>query len=243
MHLVGGGVETVTCQELAPFVADLGRVAQSGSERPRLLLVMADDEGTAAMFRLTYVDTLDALVDGGFDYLDVRLDARSTLDPAALQDVDAIVVAGGPTPGYQRGLAPAAAAVREAVAQGLPYLGFSAGAMVAAGRALLGGWRDGGRPVCDEDWSEELDELTVDAGLGLVDVTVDVHASQGGLLGRAVSVAHRSDCSRVVAIDEGTCLSVPLGWRLDDGWQVSGRGFGWLMEQQAGAVTVRRLPD
>jgi hypothetical protein len=46
----------------------------------------------------------------------------------------------------------------------------------------------------------------------------------------------------VVAIDEGTCLTVPLGWRFDEDWHLSGSGFAWLVEKKSGAVTVRRLP-
>jgi len=173
---------------------------------------------------------LDSVVEGGFDYVDAWLDTDSRLEPAALEGVDGIVVAGGPTPVYRDGLAAAARAVKAAVSDGVPYLGFSAGAMVSASRALIGGWRDGGRAVCHEDWSEGLDELTTEAGLTLVDFTVDVHATQGGLLTRALSVACRGGIDRVVAIDEGTCLSVPLESRMEHGWQVSGTGFVWVID-------------
>jgi len=123
------------------------------------------------------------------------------------------------------------------------YLGFSSGAMVSAARALIGGWRDNGRAVCGEAWSEGLDELTTEAGLALVDFTIDVHATQGGFLSRAVSVGCRSRVERVVAIDERTCLSVPLNSRMDDGWQVSGTGFVWDIEAGSShSPVVRRLP-
>ena len=230
-------------QVLGPFVEEVGRHACAHEGAPRLLLVLANHTGSARTYRPTYVDSLSSCADYGFDYLDAWLATGHDIVPAALARAEGIVVAGGPTPVYRRGLAPAAAAVREAVGRGVPYLGFSAGAMVAAERALLGGWRDDGRAVCDEDWSEGLDELTLGAGLGLVGVTVDVHATQGGLLGRALSVARRGDSDRVVAIDEGTCLSVPLGWRAGDHGQLAGTGFVWLVEQaSACATTVRRLP-
>lgn len=242
VHLVGGGIEGLPSGALGPFVDDVARHADADRGRPRLLLVMANDAGMAPAFRPTYVHHLDTLADDGFDYVDVGLDHAAPLPPRAVQGVDGIVVAGGATPVYRRGLAPAAAAVREAVARGVPYLGFSAGAMVAAARALVGGWRDGGRAVCDQDWSEGLADLTVEAGLGLVDVTVDVHASQGGLLGRAVAVAQQPGSPRVVAVDEGTCLTVPLGWRFGDDWQLFGSGFAWLVEQKERETVVRRLP-
>ena len=47
------------------------------------------------------------------------------------------------------------------VAAGVPYLGFSAGAAIAAEAALVGGWRIGDVPVSPEEASEELDEITV----------------------------------------------------------------------------------
>ncbi len=231
-------------QVLAPFVEDVGGGGRHGGTRSRLLLVMADDAGRAAEFRPAYVEALDSAVEDGFDYVDVWLDGRSRLEPAALEGVDGIVVAGGPTPVYRDGLAPAAAAVRAAVSGGVPYLGFSAGAMVSASRALIGGWRDGGMAVCPEDWSDGLDDVTTEAGLMLVDFTVDVHATQGGLVTRAMSVACHDGIDRVVAIDEGTCLSVPVGSRMDTAWQVSGSGFVWVIDAaEPDGLRVRRLAE
>jgi cyanophycinase len=231
-------------QVLAPFIEDVCRGGRHGGTRPRLLLVMANDTGRAAEFRPAYVEALDSTVEDGFDYVDVWLDANSTLQPAVLERVDGIVVAGGPTPVYRDGLAAAARAVKETVANDVPYLGFSAGAMVSASRALIGGWRDGGRPVCHEDWSEGLDQLTTDAGLALVDFTVDVHATQGGLMTRALSVACHAGIDRVVAIDEGTCLSVPIESRMDQGWQISGAGFVWVIDPaHPDAPRVQRIAE
>ena len=69
----------------------------------------------------------------------------------------------------------------------MPYLGFSAGAAIAAERALVGGWRIGGVAVSPEEASEGLDELTVAPGIGLVDVAIDVHVAQWGTLSRLVA--------------------------------------------------------
>jgi cyanophycinase len=242
VHLVGGGVDGVLPDPvLAPFVEDVVAHVPHHRARPRLLLVLANDTGRAGEFRSAYVEALDSLVEGGFEYADVWIDPTSGLEPSALRDVDGFVVAGGPTPTYQQGLLPAAGDVAAAVARGVPYLGFSAGAMVAAARALIGGWRDGGRAVCHEDWSEGLVELTIDPGLALVDFTVDVHATQGGLLSRALAASRRPEVERVVAIDEGTCLSVPVGSHPGE-WQVAGNGFVWIIgAAEDGSSVVRRL--
>lgn len=231
VHLVGGGVDTVGADSvLVPFVEEVCTHGQDRSARPRLALVMANDAGTAADFRPAYVESFDGLVDGGFDYVDLWLDTASSLTPAELDDVDGIVVAGGPTPVYLAGLAPLAHWLPKAIADDVPYLGFSAGAIVAARTALVGGWRDSGREVCNKDWSEGLDELRTEAGLALVDFTVDVHATQAGLLSRAISLARRDGIDRVVAIDESTCLSVPVAVQGTDSWQVTGTGFVWVID-------------
>jgi cyanophycinase len=71
-----------------------------------------------------------------------------TLEVALLGEADALLVCGGLTPAYGEALAPAAAAVRDWLAAGdRPYAGFSAGAAVAADRAVVGGWLDGGIPL------------------------------------------------------------------------------------------------
>ena len=102
-------------------------------------------------------------------------------------DLDGLLVGGGLTPAYHRVLLPHAVAIRVAVADGLPYAGFSAGAMIAPQRALLGGWRLGSTAVTHEDNAEDLDQVTVVDGLGLVSSTVEVHTSQWGTLSRLVA--------------------------------------------------------
>ena len=132
------------------------------------------------------------------------------LDAFSIADVDGaagVYVAGGLTPAYAAALVPTGlgARVREA---GIPYAGYSAGAAIAAGRALVGGWLLDGRPVCDEDAGEDLDELTVVDGLGLVDPAVDVHATQWGTLTRLVHAVAAGLVATGVAVDEHTCVEV-----------------------------------
>jgi cyanophycinase len=242
VHLVGGGADCPNAADLVrAFAAEAVSHAQQATA-PRLALVMVDTDGRADAFRPAYTAPLDSHIAGGFEYVDIRLDGGAWQDGSAFRGVDGIVVAGGPTALYHAGLSHLSAVFKEVLADRVPYLGFSAGAMIAADTALLGGWRDEGRAVCDEDWSEGFDELTLAPGLGLVDVTVDVHATQAGLLPRALAAALRPECQRVAAIDEGTVLSPPAHAGTASSGQTTGDGFVWWLETTADAtLDARRL--
>ena len=67
---------------------------------------------------------------------------------AVLSDIDGLVVGGGLAPAYLAAVQPLIDEIRLLVADGLPYLGYSSGAMIAADRAIVGGWRMDGVPVC-----------------------------------------------------------------------------------------------
>jgi cyanophycinase len=151
--------------------------------------------------------------------------------PAAGGGGGGLLGGGGPTPGYQEALdgwrAPA----------NLPFAGFSAGAAVAAARAIVGGWRLGGRDVCAEEAGEELDELTIRDGLGLVPFAVDVHATQWGTLTRLVHAVGAGLVQEGWAIDEGTVLVV------DDGAvRVEGLGSAYRVAPREGGVAVSVAP-
>ena len=160
-----------------------------------------------------------------------------------LNDIDALVIGGGMTPAYLAAVEPIMEEIRLLVADGLPYLGFSAGAMIAADRAVIGGWRIDGVQVCPEETGEDLDEVTIVEGLGLVDLAIDVHAAQWGTLGRLVAATEAGLVGGGVAIDEFTALVVA-----DDGLRVVGTGSVWrVLDDPAGvivgalgAVTLRR---
>jgi cyanophycinase len=124
----------------------------------------------------------------------------------ALAGADALLVCGGLTPAYAAALGPVATSVRTWLASGRPYAGFSAGAVVAAGRAVVGGYQVAGRDVCPADAAEDLDEVTVVDGLGLVDFAVDVHSAQWGTLGRLCAAVSVGLVRSGVALDENTAL-------------------------------------
>jgi cyanophycinase len=169
--------------------------------------------------------------------VDTTVVAEGDVMPAsALDGADGILVGGGLTPAYLSAFAPLAERIRNEVESGVPYLGFSAGAMIAPDRALLGGWLIGGIEVVGRDAAEDLDELTIDDGLGLIDVTVDVHAVQWGNLSRAIAAVDSGALDELIAIDEATVLAVGSG-PLRSG----GAGTVWVVTKDDRGVLVRSM--
>jgi cyanophycinase len=161
-------------------------------------------------------------------------DVRCLLEPPSADDLTGaagVFVGGGSTPAYQEALEGWRAP------PDLPYGGFSAGAAVAAARAIVGGWRLGGRDVCAEEAGEDLEELAVRDGLGLVPFAVDVHATQWGTLTRLVHAVGAGLIAAGWAIDEGTVLVV------DDGSiRVEGLGSAYRVAPRDGGVAVSVQP-
>ena len=161
-------------------------------------------------------------------------EVRCLLVPPAAGDLDGatgVVVGGGSTPGYQQALAGWRAPAE------LPFAGFSAGAAVAAARAIVGGWRLDGRDVCAEEAGEDLDQLAVRDGLGLVPFAVDVHATQWGTLTRLVHAVGAGLVDEGWAIDEGTVLVIDGG-----SVRVEGLGSAYRVAPRDGAVVVSVQP-
>jgi cyanophycinase len=112
--------------------------------------------------------------------------------------------------------------------------------MIAAERAMLGGWRIGGVAVAPEDSAEEIDEVSIVPGIGLVDLTVDVHAAQWGTVSRLIAATAAGLADGGVAIDEATALVVS-----PDGARVVGAGNIWRVSpgEQGAAVSVLAAAD
>jgi cyanophycinase len=242
LHLVGGGRDVGLSAVLyGPFVAEATRLAKGrhgGPPEVGLLVVHEVDDPEAGGGDVTWFT--EALRAGGPVRVRPLTAAEgSGLDPGQLQGLDALLVAGGLTPAYADALRPAAEAVRALVAGGAPYLGFSAGAAAAAGRALVGGYRLDGRVVTAEDNGEECDELAVVDGLGLVAPAVDVHAAQWGTLSRLVAAVAAGLVEAGVAVDEGTVLILDG----DAPPRVVGAGQVWWVDPDDEGVRVRpQLP-
>ncbi|MGY0020843.1 hypothetical protein [Streptomyces sp. cg35] len=227
VHLVGGGWQSG--EVFQDFLRDAGT-------RPRVGCVLVD-EGEPGV------------VQGEFERYAARLVAAAPCTPvaltvpvegrfdlAALDTIDALLVCGGLTPAYQEVFADCAADLPGLLAErAVPYAGFSAGAVVAAADAVVGGWLDRGVPVCPADSAEDLDEITVRPGLGLVPFAVEVHAAQWGTLGRQISTVGRGRVRRAVALDEDTLITYAPGEPV----RVAGRGQAHLVSATDDGVRVR----
>ena len=237
IFLVGGGPDTVSAPVIFDEFTAEARQRAGGSRPPRIAVVLVDHEGSAEYFLPAYLDPLHRRTPS--EVATVLIRRGGPVDPGAFDGVDAIVVGGGPTPVYLEGLRHAADAIRRAVQAGAPYLGFSAGAMIAPERAIAGGYRVRGVEVCPEEASEGLGEVEFRGGLGLVSFAVDVHAAQAGTLGRAVAAVVHGMVDRAVAVDENTALVLP---HADPGEQrVIGTGNCWLIRGPGHKATVSVL--
>lgn len=239
IHLVGGGWNPDGDAEVVGvFLGEAAaRAAGSGRMVPRLgvLQVQApdaddDERARAAAFGGAFEQVAPAQ-----PIVSVVMEGEAFAS-SVLSDIDGLVIGGGLTPAYLAAVQPLIDEIRLLVADGLPYLGYSAGAMIAADRAIVGGWRLDGVAVCPEETAEDLDEVTVAEGIGLVDLAVDVHAAQWGTLSRLVAATEAGYVEGGVAIDEGTVLVVN-----DDGLRIAGAGNVWRVLDDAAGIVVGTL--
>lgn len=234
VFLLGGGRDVAACGSLLEaFVSEARERAADRAPAIALLLVLeADDDVSVDRFR-------DVLGAAGAASDDIRVQAiveGSSFTDAAIE-ADGVFVGGGLTPAYGDAFGGIRDVLRERVAGGMPYAGFSAGAAIAAGPALVGGYRVGGVEVVSEDAGEELDAVAVRPGLGLLDFAVDVHAAQWGTLSRLVAAVDAGLVTDGVAIDENTALVVSA----QAAPAVRGSGQVWRVESAASGVHVQVL--
>jgi len=251
VHLVGGGRDLdLTAIVYGGFLAEAGqRAAASGRAVPRIgvVLVAERDEldGGVDWFRraLASGGPAEVLAATAEPEGDLGLDDGSTPTAGWWSSLDGLLVGGGLTPAYHRVLLPHAAAIRAAVTAGLSYAGFSAGAMIASERALLGGWRLGSTAVTHEDNAEDLDQVTVVDGLGLISSTVEVHTSQRGTLSRLVAAVAAGRTTSGIAVDENTVVILApatdgTATRGGASGSVLGAGRAWFLTTDGGSVRV-----
>lgn len=128
----------------------------------------------------------------------------------------------------------------------MPYAGFSAGAMIAATEAIVGGWklRQGEAAlatladldVCSEDVSKDEEYLDIRQGLGLAPFAVDIHASRYGTSTRLLHAVRTGMVPEGWAIDEDTMIEFSHG-RVS----VSGLGSAYHVRPDGESLAVSRL--
>jgi cyanophycinase len=220
VFLIGGGRgDDAVRASHAPFVA-----AVEG--RPIVTLVLDEGEDTD-VDRWTSALTLA----GATDVRAVVVSKQRPPTPDDLGGAGGVFVAGGWTPGYHEALV---AAGTDWLPPDIVFAGFSAGAAIAGRWTILGGWRLGGLQVCAEEAGEDLEELTVHPGLGLVPFAIDVHATQWGTLTRLTHAVRAGLAPEGWAIDEGTTLVCK-----DDDARVEGLGVAYRVSGSAGALRLQ----
>ncbi|TQJ38447.1 cyanophycinase [Arthrobacter sp. SLBN-112] len=234
IFLAGAGPDPLAFPEVFDRFTLNVREHAGGDRQARIAVAVHHGDGNLHELVAAYAEPLRARIE--CEIVPIPLLTGKHADAAAFDEVDAIVVGGGLTPAYWKALHPLAAAIRRKVADGAPYLGFSAGAMVASRRTLVGGYRINGVEVCGQECSEGLDSVDIREGLGLAAFSVDVHAAQAGTLSRAVGAVAAGLMERAVAIDESTAVVLPAPGDLD--YDVIGSGNCWDIHRTGGAATA-----
>lgn len=237
--LVGGGFSPASNGAVyGQFLRDAAVVAARRADdvvaAPRVAIITVREPESLVRHAGDLQDALGAA--GPFIAQLTTIAEGDTVPADAFDDADGILIGGGLTPAYLAAITQHAARIRSLVESGVPYLGFSAGAMIAPDQALIGGWRIGGVEVSPEDGSEDLDEVTVEPGLGLCDVTIDVHAVQWGNLSRMIATVDAGMIDGGIAIDENTALVLETG-----ALKAVGSGTVWLVSRADDGVNLRTV--
>ncbi len=162
-------------------------------------------------------------------------DEGDTVWPERFEHLGGLVVCGGWTPGYLDALAPRRETISTLVRGGMPYLGYSAGAMIVSRHAIVGGWKFQGRVLAAEIVGEGLEELTIRDGLSLIGPTVETHSDAWSNLEVALASLEASPARVAVTIDEDTCLAVdPASGRTS----VIGAGRVYWLQKEATHVVI-----
>lgn len=211
VFLIGGGWNAETFPET--FGRFISTATRNGERR--IAIVVAEEEGAdshAQFLRffkaferigLTLSEAIEIIVSKENFLTKEKLDAAKPTG---------IFVCGGLTPAYFDALCIDKIWLEYLLENEIPYCGFSAGASIASSKAIIGGWQREIEnkivQIADENAGEDLDLLDVKNGLGLVDFSVDVHATQWGTLSRLVHTIDSKISGEGFAIDENTMLEI-----------------------------------
>lgn len=204
LFLIGGAPSQATATVVDEFVA----AARDHGNRIAIALLGSAEE--AAGFLDAYADPIterfpEALIEPIWL---TDADEAPIAWPANPEQLAGVVVAGGWTPGYIEALGAWREMISKLVRRGVPYLGWSAGAMIVGKHAIVGGWQHGGRRVAPEIAGEGSTELDIREGLGLIGPSVETHADVQYLVGRAMAALQVGPMRTVAAIDEDTALVI-----------------------------------
>lgn len=210
IYLIGGGWNEST------FAETYGRFVEDAKRRtgPIAIVVAEEDEQAA---RQAYERFRQAFLELGLaasDLTQFTVSAQRPLLAAQLAGTApcGVFVCGGLTPWYQQALCIDQGWLAYVREHGIPYAGFSAGAAIAAPRAIVGGWKikvpQHEVEILGPDFAEDLEMLTVEKGLGLVPFAIDVHASQWGTVTRLLHAIDQGLADTGWAIDENTMLEI-----------------------------------
>lgn len=231
IFLIGGGWRAAHFSQTYGRFLDAA-AARRGGER-RIAVVVAEEEGADphAQFR-RFFEAFEAVGLKKNEAFETIVSAENPLTLAMLKETKptGVFVCGGLTPAYADALCLDKDWLAYLDAGEIPYGGFSAGASVAAARAIVGGWRRkiGAEifEIANENAGEDLDLLEVRDGLGLVPFAVDVHATQWGTLSRLVHAVDAGSADEGFAIDENTLLEIA-----ENGISVFGAGNAYRVRR------------
>ncbi|MHB8275639.1 MAG: Type 1 glutamine amidotransferase-like domain-containing protein [Dermatophilaceae bacterium] len=231
VFLVGGGVSDHLSSVYDRFASEVHLHAQ-GTDAPRVLVVILGSEASARTYLPAYAELVTDRIVAEVETLSLGPDAPASLN---LDGLGGVIVGGGRTMGYLEGLLPLRDALQGLVRKGVPYLGFSAGAMVASQVVICGGYRWNGTQVCPSEAGDGMTDVELREGLGLVDLTVETHASAMGTLGRAVVAVESRRTSNCVALDEDTALAMES----DGTIRTVGSGSAWWVTRADDVISIR----
>lgn len=215
IYLAGGNSSADTASIL--WTRFLSEARTQAGDDTIVAVIAVGLDGAASAQKL--IDQADPCGDAHFIVINPATGHCSMQD---LSSVTAIVVADGDTAAYREALAPIAGELRRRISGDAPYLGIGAGARIAAEKAILGGWKIGSVPVAPESASAGVDEVAIEQGLGLLDLSIEIAPVAHGTLSRLVAATEAGLISGGIGIDYDTAFAIADG-RLD----VVGSGSIW----------------
>ncbi len=217
LYLAGGSVDQQSGDLWDDFCADVNRRGN------RIALFIAGSPDESATVEQSYTQPiLQRLPQARIETCWITDDAAVDL-PDDFEQMAGVVVAAGWTPIYADALVAHKRHFSRLVRSAIPYLGFSAGAMIVGNHVIAGGWHHRGRKIAPEVAGEGSSELDIRPGLGLIGPAIETHADTQFLIGRAMAAIEAFPIRTVAAIDEDSYMVVetPSG-------RTSIRGAGYL---------------